>query len=102
MATHDRDELMRRRGELIARSRQLRETWAQQAGALRSSFGLADQLRVGARWLASHPQWPLGVVAVLVIVRPRRMFKLASTLWWGFSLYRRVRRIFFSARLPSR
>lgn len=99
MPATDRDELMRRRGELIARSRALRQDWSSQAGALRSSFAVADQVRTGVRWLASHPQWPLGVVAVLVIVRPQRVVKLVGTAWWGYRLFRRVRRVVGGFRL---
>jgi hypothetical protein len=93
------DELMRRRGELVARSRRLRMQWGEQAQALRTPFAVADQARAGAQWLLRNPQWPLGVLAVLLIVRPRRVFKLAGTVWWGWSAYRRVRRIFAPTRL---
>jgi hypothetical protein len=94
-----RDELMRRRGELVARSRQLRADWALQAQALRAPFGMADSARAGTQWLLRHPQWPLGVLAVVVIARPRRLLGLASTLWWGWSAWRRMRRLFGPLRL---
>jgi hypothetical protein len=35
-----------------------------------------------------------------VIARPRRMLGLASTLWWGWSAWRRARRLFGPLRLP--
>ena len=92
MAGHD--ELMRRRGELIARSQRLRADWGQQAQALRAPLGLADSARAGLQWLLRHPEWPIGAIVVVVLVRPRRVLSLASSLWWGFSVYRRVRRVF--------
>lgn len=98
MAGHD--ELMRRRGELIARSGRLRADWGQQAQALRAPLAMADSARAGAQWLLRNPQWPLGVLAVIVLVRPRRMLGLASTLWWGWSAWRRARRVFGPLRLP--
>jgi hypothetical protein len=98
-AVADRDDLMRRRGELIVRSRQLRADWGRQAQALRAPLGMADSARAGTQWLLRNPQWPLGVLAVVMLVQPRRVLRLAGRLWWGYAAYRRVRRIFGPPRL---
>jgi len=89
----NRDALMLQRGRLLVRSAQLRTQFAAQASGLRRPLGLADQARDGVRWLVRNPQWPLGALAVLVVLRPRRVLRLAGALWWGFGIAQRVRRV---------
>lgn len=93
MTAASRDELLRRRGELIARSRQLRADWGQQAQGLRPTLAVADRARAGLQWLIDNPQWPIGAIVVLVVLRPRRVFRVAGLAWSGYGVYRRVRRV---------
>ena len=93
MTTPDRDEVLRRRERLVLRSGQLRQDWAQQVQVLRKPLGLADQARAGAQWLLQHPEWPLGVAALLVVLRPGRALRWASYAWQGYGLYRRAQRV---------
>lgn len=95
----DRDELMRRRGELVARSRALREQWGRDAAGLKPAFGVADSLRAGVDWLFRHPEWPIGALVVVAVVRPRRVLKLAGAMWTGYGVYRQVRRFVGAPRL---
>jgi len=98
MATPDRDEVLRRRERLILRSDQLRGTWSRQVQVLRSPLGVADQARSAVQWLLQHPEWPLGVAALVIVLRPGRALRWASYAWQGFGLYRRVQRVLGAPR----
>mgnify|MGYP001766764420 CR=1 FL=1 len=98
MATPDRDEVLRRRERLRLRSGLLRQEWAQQVQVLRKPLGLADQVREGANWLLQHPEWPIGVGALLIVLRPGRALRWASYAWQGYGVYRRVQRVL--GRMP--
>jgi hypothetical protein len=84
-------ELELRRARLLARSTELRMAVGQQAQVLRTPLAVADQVRDGARWLRQHPEWPIGALVVLVILRPRRVFRWSSRLFWGWQMWRRAR-----------
>lgn len=102
MAVSSQDELMRRRGELVARSRHLREAWAVQAQALRSPLGMADKARAGMDWLVRNPQWPLAALAVVLVVRPKRTLRLVGLGWSAWGLYRRTQRLMSKMPVPLR
>lgn len=85
-------ELAARQQRLLIRSAELRVTLAHQAQALQGPLALADQAVSGARWLRSHPQWSLGALLALAVLRPRRMLAWATRLWWGWDLYKKARR----------
>lgn len=85
-------QLALRSAALQQRSTALRQAVARDSQVLRPPLALADQVLAGGRWLKAHPQW-LGVgVAVLVVWRPRRAWRLAARLWGGWRLWRRVQR----------
>ena len=84
--------LVQRRQQLLARNAVLRQRLGRDAQALRGPLALADQLRNGWRWLQANPQWVgLGVV-VLIVWRPRRVFRLGGRLWAGWRLWQRLQR----------
>ena len=87
-----RGELLARRERLRLRSAELRLRIAGDAQVLRSPLALADQVRSGVHWLRTHPEWPLGALVMVVIVRPRRALRWAGKLWWGWRLWRRAQR----------
>lgn len=93
MFTPDRNEVLRRRERLLLRSGQLRVDWAQQVQVLRTPLGLADQARSATQWLMQHPEWPLGVAALIVVLRPGRALRWASYALQGYGLYRRAQRV---------
>jgi hypothetical protein len=95
-----RDDLQRRRQELLVRSSLLREEWSRQVQVLRAPLHVADQARAGVSWLAAHPEWPLGVAALLLVLRPSRALRWAGFAWQGYALYRRAQRML--ARMPAR
>jgi hypothetical protein len=88
-----RDELTRRRERLLLRSADLRQQWAQQAQVVRSPLGVADRVRSGTRWLMQHPEWPIGVALLLVLLRPGRVLLWAGYAVQGYGLYRRAQRL---------
>ena len=89
--------------ELQARSAGLRLAVAQDAQVLQAPLALADQVRQGWRWLRAHPQWVGVGVAVLVVWRPRRAWRLGLRLWSAWRLWGRLRQLpALAALLPGR
>ncbi len=78
-----------RREQLLIRSTTLREQLAQQAQVLAAPLAIADSLGNSLHWLRQHPEWPLGGLALLALLRPRRAWRWASRVWWGWRLWRR-------------
>jgi hypothetical protein len=93
VTTPDRAEVLRRREQLILRSGLLRTQWSQQIQVLRRPLGVADQARAGVQWLMQHPEWPLGVAALIFVLRPGRALRWASYGLQGYGLYRRAQRL---------
>jgi hypothetical protein len=85
-------ELARRCARLQSRSNILRDTLARHSQVLAQPLALADQAVAGWRWLGAHPQWVAAGVAVLVVWRPRRVFRLGARAWAGWRLWQRARR----------
>ena len=85
-------ELQIRREQLRLRSTELRLLVADQARVLVAPLALADQLRAGLRWLREHPEGPLLLLGLVVVLRPRRALRWAGRLWWGWGLWQRGRR----------
>lgn len=90
-------ELALRRERLLVRSAQLRANLAQQSRILVAPLAVADQAVAAARWLVRNPQWPLGALAVWVVLRPRRVLRWAARLSWLWVVGRRLRRIMMIA-----
>lgn len=97
MSMRNSEPLAHRRERLLLRSRQLRADISLDVQALQRPLGLADQARAAIDWLAQNPQWPVGALLVVAVVRPRRTLRWAGTLWWGWGLYQRARAL--AARL---
>ncbi|MEO7390636.1 MAG: YqjK family protein [Ramlibacter sp.] len=79
-----------RREHLVACSQALREAMGQHSQALQTPLALADRVRGGFHWLASHPQWLVLPIALTVAMRPRRVLGWSMKLWWGWRALRRV------------
>lgn len=84
------DELLMRQQQLLAHSAQLRLVLADQAQVLQRPLAMVDQARGGLQWLYRNPQWPLGVLALLVLVRPRRAMVWGGRLWWVWKAYKQT------------
>lgn len=85
------DELVLRQQRLLLRSAQLRFTLADQSQAFKKPLALADQARDRLQWLYRNPQWPLGFLLTLAVLRPQRTLLWAGRLWWAWSAFKRVR-----------
>ena len=77
---------------LQARSAGLRRHLADDSRVLHAPLALADRALAGLRWLRLHPQWLLAGAATLLILRPRRTWRLGRRLWSGWRLWQQVRR----------
>jgi len=90
--------------QLLIRSTALRLQLAQQVQMLAGPLTIADSLCSGLHWLRRHPEWPLGGLALLALLRPRRAWRWASRVWWGWRLWRRGSRWLAAARdrVPAR
>lgn len=91
--TRQQLDLQRRRERLRLRSTELRVAIGERARVLEPPLALADQVHRGVAWLRTHPQWPLGALAMLVLLRPRRALRWGGRLWWGWRLWRRSQRL---------
>lgn len=85
------DELVVRQQRLLLRSAQLRLALATQAQVLKGPLAVADQAHRGLKWLQNNPLWPLGALAVLLVLRPRRIVLWGGRAWWAWSSFKRVR-----------
>ena len=97
----NKDELVLRQQRLLLRSAQLRLTLADQAQVFKRSLTVADQARRGLRWLYRNPQWPLGALLVLFVLRPRRAILWGGRLWWALKTIKRARNWMATVNAPS-
>lgn len=84
------DDLAVRQQRLLVRSAQLRLELADQAQVLRRPLALADRAQRGLQWLYRNPQWPLGALVLVILVRPRRTVILAGRLWWTWRTFKQA------------
>ncbi len=84
-------ELMLRRQQLLVRSAQLRLSLADQVQVYKRPLAIANQVRSGLQWLYRNPQWPLGALMILVVLRPRRALGWGGRLWWAWRLFQRTK-----------
>lgn len=82
--------LAQRQQALLQRSAALRRQFAQEAQALRAPLGFADRLLAGWRWLRAHPEVPLAAGVVLVVMRPRRAWRLGWRAWSAWRLWQKL------------
>ena len=84
------DELVLRQQRLLVRSAQLRLTLADQAQVFKRPLAVADRTQAGLQWLYRNPQWPLGALLVLVVLRPRRVIVWGGRLLGAWNTFNRV------------
>lgn len=75
------DRLAERRERLVAQAAAQRIALGQDLGPWRRPLALADQGVYALRNIRSHPEWLVGVVILLAVLRPRRVGK-----WLGGGL----------------
>lgn len=86
------DELQLRQQRLLIRSAELRLQLRGDLQRLQRPAAWADQAMSGWNWLSRHPQWPAGALALLVILKPRRVLSWTGKLWWVWKSARLLRR----------
>ena len=84
-------DIVLRQQRLLARSAQLRSTLTDQTQALEESLLWIGKASSSLAWLRQNPQWPLGAVLLLAVLRPRRVMRWGSRMWWGWQTSKRVR-----------
>jgi hypothetical protein len=83
-------DLALRRQRLLARSAALRASLAEQSVLLETPLAVADRVHAGARWIARHRDWVAGGVIVVLVMRPRRAWRLVRSGWWVWRSARRA------------
>lgn len=86
-------ELELRQQRLLRRSAALRASIAEQSAVFETPFAVADRIHAGARW-AWRERVALigGATVVMIVLRPRRIWKLAGLALWVWRRKRRLRR----------
>lgn len=88
------DRVERRRQQLLQRSAELRLRLVREAAVLKPPLAMADRVLAAGRWLVRHPQWPVGLAALLLLRRPRRALSasvaLSVRLWRGWRWWRQL------------
>ena len=85
------DELVLHQQRLLIRSSELRLTLAVQAQVFKRPLAVAEQARRGLQWVYRNPQWPLGALLVLAILRPRRALHWGNRFLWAWGTFKRTR-----------
>ena len=80
-----------RQQKLLIRSAHLRINLAQQMLVFKKPLLMADQAKSSLQWLYRNPQWPLGALLILIIVRPHRIFTWSTRLWSAWKIFKQVR-----------
>jgi hypothetical protein len=98
------NELQLRQQRLLIRSTELRLQLRADLHSLQRPAAWADQIKAGLLWLSQHPQWPAGVLALLLILKPKRALAWTGKLWWMWKSARTLRhwRDALLAYLPPR
>lgn len=86
------DELALRQQRLLARSAELRLTLTNQGQVFKTPLALVDQVQAGLQWLYRNPQWPLGALLALVVLRPRRAILWGGRFWWAWKTLSRAQK----------
>ena len=81
-------ELARRRAALVARADTQRAVLAQAYAPWRGPLAIVDRGFVALRYVRNHPALLVGVVAVVVALRPKRVAQWLGRGWsaWGAAL----------------
>lgn len=83
--------LAERRERLIAQAAAQRRALVQDIESWRIPLALADQGLTAVRNIRAHPEWLIGVVLVLAVLRPRRVGRWLGRGWVSWQVMRRLR-----------
>lgn len=85
------NELQLRQQHLLIRSTELRLQLRGHLQSLQGPAAVADQVKTSLVWLYQHPQWPAVVLALLLVLKPRRALAWTGKLWWLWKSTRLLR-----------
>jgi hypothetical protein len=88
-----------RRAQLLMRSAALRLQMAHDGQTLEAPLAVADTMRAALHWLWRHPEWPIGGMVVLAVLRPRRAWRWAARVWWAWRMWQRTGRLVLAAAM---
>ncbi len=86
-----RHELALRRERLLARSEQVRRDLTVQAVALQPVLALGDRARVALQWVRRHPGIVFTATIVIVVARPRFVWRWGLRVWSAVRFFRTLR-----------
>jgi hypothetical protein len=88
---NDREQqLLRRREQLVARSGQLRFDLLTHAGRLAPQGLVTGGASRALLWAQQHPQWVAGGVALLLVLRPARVWRWGGRLLGALQIARQI------------
>lgn len=90
MTTPKSVELALRKQRLQLQAAAQRVMILQALEAASPAFGAAERIGSGWHWAKAHPEWLAGIGAVLLVARPRLVFRWARR---GFLVWRTLRRL---------
>jgi hypothetical protein len=85
------DDLVQQQQRLLMRSVALRNNLTDQAQVFKRPLAVADQARAALQWLYRNPQWPLGSLVVVAVLKPRRAIIWSSRFLLAWRSFKRVR-----------
>ncbi|WP_296495466.1 YqjK-like family protein [Rhodoferax sp.] len=85
-------ELLLKQQRLLIRSTELRLQLGADLQRLQRPAAWVDQAKAGLNWLYQNPQWPAGVLALLLILKPGRALAWGGRLFWLWKSLPRLRR----------
>ena len=85
-----RNRLVERRERLVAQAAAQRLALARDMDRWRTPLALADQGVAAVRYIRLHPQWLIGPILLLAVVRPRRVGRWLGSSWVSWRVSRRL------------
>lgn len=86
-------ELALKKQRLLARSSDLRDRVGAHAAGLSPLFVAADRVRAVGAAARRHPEWIAAAVVVLIVARPRLVWRWAQRGFVGWRIWRNVREL---------
>lgn len=83
-------ELALRQQLLLVRSAALRDAASEHARALGPPLAAVDRARDLATWLYARRVWVIAAVAFVLVMRPKRAWRVARRGWWMWRTARRA------------
>lgn len=83
-------DVAQQRQRLLARSAALRATLSAQSAVLEPPLATADRVVLAARWLYLQRGWIAAGAVVVLVLRPRRAWRVVRFGWWAWRTARRV------------